>query len=277
MADSSEEPRQLLETNLDLVERLIRFVSRQKISPDEIEDFASWVKLRLIDGDYAVLRKYDGRVSLATYLTIVIRRLLSDYQIHLHGKWHTSAKAQRLGPDAVQLERLLYRDHMSLDRAMTVMSTADSTLTRAKLEQLAVQLPERSPQRSFVSADEIEFGVPADQIESDAMASDRHHAAGEIAAILEQSLRELSPEDALILRMHFVQQMSVAEIARSLTIEQKPLYRRLNSILGRLRQQLETGGIAAADVADIIGRSDSSLLDFGFLASGPSQKERDKK
>src|SRR5947208_3040379 len=112
------------------------------MSPDDVEDFASWVKLRLIDGDYAVIRKFQGRCSPATYLTVVIRRL------------------------------------------------------------------------------------------------------------------------------YFVAQMTVAEIARSLHVEQKPLYRNFQSIFDRLRKELESAGIAAADAADIIGRADSPLLDVGLRNMG---------
>src|SRR5947208_13014691 len=124
------------------------------MSPDDVEDFASWVKLRLIDGDYAVIRKFQGRCSPATYLTVVIRRLFSDYQIRLHGKWHTSATAQRLGPDPVQLERLLYRDRKPLDEAVAIMSATDSAPTRAEIERLAAQLPEKKPHATFINADD---------------------------------------------------------------------------------------------------------------------------
>jgi RNA polymerase sigma factor for flagellar operon FliA len=40
----------------------------------EADDFASHPKLKLIEDDYAILRKFQGRSSLRTYLTVVIER-----------------------------------------------------------------------------------------------------------------------------------------------------------------------------------------------------------
>jgi len=244
LEESTAGPQRLFEDNLELIERLVRFVCRNKMNPDDVEDFASWVKLRLIDGDYAIIRKFEGRCSLATYLTIVIRRLFSDYQIHLHGKWHTSAAAQRLGPDAVQLERLLYRDRKSLEEAVSIMTAAESAPTRAELERLAAKLPEKKPHAAFVSADDLdgEIAVSPDPIEADAMAGDRSQTASEITDVMRPALTELSAEELTILRLHFVAQMTVAEIARSLQVEQKPLYRKIQSICDRLRKKLEGAG-----------------------------------
>ena len=270
LEESPAGPARLFEDNLDLIERLVRFVCRNKMNPDDVEDFASWVKLRLIEGDYAILGKWEARCSLATYLTIVIRRLFSDHQIHLHGKWHTSAAAERLGPNAVLLERLLYRDRKSLAEAVAIMSTAEPAPTRAEIERLAAQLPEKKPHAAFVSADDLdgELAVPADPIESDAMAEDRSDTAAEIEGILRQALRELPADEQTILRLHFGAGWTVAEIARSLHVEQKPLYRKIASICERLKKKLEGAGIAAADAADIIGRADSPALDIGLRALG---------
>jgi hypothetical protein len=54
--------RDLFESNLPLIERLLAAVCRRNAFPAaEGEEFASWAKLRLIDDDYAVLRKFEGR------------------------------------------------------------------------------------------------------------------------------------------------------------------------------------------------------------------------
>lgn len=268
MEESTARAEQLFVENRELIERLIRFVCRNKLPPDEVEDFASEVKLHLIERDYAILRKFEGRCSLPTYLTIVIRRLFSDYQIHLHGKWHTSAAAQRLGATAILLEKLLHRDRKSLDEAVTIIATPEYTPSRAELERLAAQLPEKRPHAAFVSADDVEIPVSADGIEAAATAAERQKTAAAVAGVLRGALGELSAEELTILRLHFVAQTSVAEIARTLQVEQKPLYRKIQSVCERLRRRLEGAGIAAADVKDIIGRADSPTLNFGLRTMG---------
>lgn len=44
------------------------------LRPEDTEDIAARVLLELVDREYAVLRHFQGKCSLATYLTIVARR-----------------------------------------------------------------------------------------------------------------------------------------------------------------------------------------------------------
>src|SRR4029453_14108130 len=43
--------------------------------------------LRLVEDDYDVLRRFQARSSLPTYVTVVIQRLFLDYRNRLWGKW----------------------------------------------------------------------------------------------------------------------------------------------------------------------------------------------
>jgi RNA polymerase sigma-70 factor (ECF subfamily) len=44
------------------------------LRPEDTEDIAAQVLLRIVDNDYAVLRQFRGNSSLATYLTVIARR-----------------------------------------------------------------------------------------------------------------------------------------------------------------------------------------------------------
>jgi hypothetical protein len=71
-------PAKLFEANLTLIERVIGVVCRRsRIFGADAEDFASTTRLALIENDYAILRKYEGRSSLATFLGVVVQRLFS--------------------------------------------------------------------------------------------------------------------------------------------------------------------------------------------------------
>lgn len=261
---------QLLVGNLELVERLIRHICRNKVHPAEMEEFSAWVKLRLVDNDYAILRKFERRCSLATYLTTVIKRLFSDYQIHLHGKWHTSAAAQKLGAVAVTLERLLHRDRKSIEEAAAILqSTEKDAPSRAELEKLAAKLPPRRAHTSFVNAEDLtqELAVSPEPIEDGAMARDRRTTEKTIAVTLKEGLSELSTEDLTIFRLLFAQAMTVADVARMLHVEQKPLYRRIETICKNLKKRLASAGIRPADAEEIVGRHDTSL-EIGLLLMG---------
>jgi len=45
------------------------------LRPEDIEDLAAEVLLQIVANDYAVLRQFRGNASLATYLTVIARRV----------------------------------------------------------------------------------------------------------------------------------------------------------------------------------------------------------
>jgi RNA polymerase sigma-70 factor (ECF subfamily) len=45
------------------------------IKPEDVEDLAAEVLLQIVDNNYAILRQFRGQASLATYLTVIARRI----------------------------------------------------------------------------------------------------------------------------------------------------------------------------------------------------------
>jgi RNA polymerase sigma-70 factor (ECF subfamily) len=45
------------------------------LRPEDVEDVASEILLQIVANDYAVLRSFKGECSLATYLTVIARRI----------------------------------------------------------------------------------------------------------------------------------------------------------------------------------------------------------
>jgi hypothetical protein len=61
-------PEVLLISEFETVERVIRFVTtRRRLRTSDAEEFASHVKLKPVENDYAVLRKFEGRSSLRRF------------------------------------------------------------------------------------------------------------------------------------------------------------------------------------------------------------------
>ena len=46
------------------------------------------MKLKLIENDYAILAKFQGKAKLSTYLTTVIHNMFRDYRIQKWGRSH---------------------------------------------------------------------------------------------------------------------------------------------------------------------------------------------
>jgi RNA polymerase sigma factor (sigma-70 family) len=240
-------------SQLAVIERVISFVSSRHHLPGvDADDFASHVKLKIIEDDYAILQKFQGRSSLRTYLTVVIQRLFLDYRISAWGKWRPSAEATRGGEIAVLLEKLMGRDGYGFDEACELLETNHQvTVPRAELEAIAGRLPGRL-RRRFESDDAL-AQVAADQPPpDDAIAEkERTMTAARVDAALKSATAGLETQDRLILALRFEDGRTVVEIARMLRLDQKGLYRRLERVMKALRSALEAHGVDAATALEI--------------------------
>lgn len=253
--------RELFEANLAVIERAIEAVcAHASLRGADAEDFESAVKLQLLENDCAVLRKWERRSSLATYITIVIRRLLVD-QRRAGGRFYVSVAAQRQGDAAVMLERLIARDGRSVDEAIEMVRAAHPHVTARQLSAMAAALPERAPRARMVAmADRhAERCAAADKADEEANAFDRARRSAHANRIVREAMGALTAEDRLILRLRFGKGASIAGIARMLTVAQRPLYRRIEAILAVLRRAMEREGLDSASIADLIGGSDERL------------------
>jgi RNA polymerase sigma factor for flagellar operon FliA len=245
----------LLLSELPTIDRIVAFIRvRHHLSASDADEFAAHVRLKLVEDEYAVLRKFEGRSSLRTYLTVVIQRLFLDYRTSAWGKWRPSAEARRLGELAIQAERLVTRDGYSLDEAYEVLTTNHGVgINRGELEQLVEKLPCRV-RRSFEGEESLQ-NVVAPDLSPDAALEEqgRAVAAARVSQALSRTLATLDVRDRLILTMRFEDGRTVAEIARVLHVDQKALYRRCDRLLLDLRAALEREGVNADEVLDILG------------------------
>lgn len=250
----------LLRDNLGTVDRIVASLCRRNgLSGDDADDFASWVRMRLVENDYAILGKFRGESQLSTYLTVVISMLFREYRVREWGRWRPSAAAKGLGVVAIRLEMLVYRDGHTLAQAAQVLRSRDGvTLSDRELAALLAQLkPKRPPGPPEVGADAL-AAVPAEARADDLVAGDEaDRERRRIEEALRHSLESLSGEDRMMVRMRFWEGMSVADIGRALNLPQKPLYRRLERAFSRLRQELDARGVTIEQVRELLrGRSE---------------------
>jgi RNA polymerase sigma factor (sigma-70 family) len=206
-------PDEWFRSNVPLIERLSRFVCRDaRLSPADVDDFVSYVMLKLIDNDYAVLRKFEGRCEMSSYVIVVVRRAFSDFLARERGKYR----------------------------------------------------PDREPVQRPVAVPLEEDVLPVPPV--DELATDRAMGSRTVSAALRDAIGELPAEEQTMLRLHFVAGWSVAEISRSMRIDQQNLYGRMRRICKTFRARLIAAGIDAGRVNDLVGRPDVDL-DFGFAAA----------
>lgn len=253
--------------NLALIDRATAFVCRKYgLAGADAEDFASAARVKLIEDDYAVLRKFEQKCALRTYLTIVIQRHYLDQKIHEWGKWRPSTRARQGGDAAIFLERLVSRDGLGMAEASTIVRQKFTELDSRALEALAASIVVRQPRRAAKSelTEEMREPVSDASAEDDLLSGEREAAARRAGAILSRELDRLPAEDRLIVKMRFIDSMKVSTMARLLHADQKQLYRRIDRLVAGLREALLAAGVAMSDIGDmLIHGADALHIDFG--------------
>lgn len=259
-------PEELFRANLPLIDRVIDGVCRRTGLRDaDAEDFASTARLALIENDYAILRKYEGRAALGTFLTIVVQRLLSRERMRMWGRWHASAEAERLGAAAVLLEKLLGRDGRPLEEAIPLVRAFDPSLDRASVVALAARLPQRVARPRLVPMpDDDDTFAAQERTDARAREADARSTSTRAARVVRETLGTMMLEDRMLMRFRFGAELSIADAARLLGVEQRPLYRRVEALLRQLREALQREGLDAAAMADVIGACATDEVDFGL-------------
>jgi RNA polymerase sigma factor (sigma-70 family) len=252
------DPADLFQSQLPLIEGVIRFVvGRHRLASSEAEEFASHVRLKLIDDDYQVLRQFRERSSLRTYLSTVVERLFLDYRISQWGKWRPSAQARRAGPLAVRLETLLHRDGVPFEQAVEVLLVTErAATTRAEIDALRAQLPARVPRRIVGEEAMGDIAVSGAVAESAVLAREAAVVASRTRAAWAVALTRLPPQDQIDMLLHFGEGLSIADVARALHLDQKPLYRQLERVLASLRTSLVSQGGGGEVVTEWLGRGE---------------------
>lgn len=243
------------------IARVTRFIARRhRLSQAEAEDFSGEVNLAIIRGNYAVLAAFQGRSSLRTYLTTVIQRMFLDYRRRLWGKWRPSAEAKRRGPIALRLELLLYRDGLSFDEAVeTLRTNLSCTESREALAELAHVIPKRTDRRAIIEGADDIGTVPADVVAGPEAQFEGAHTSARAQCLINRVMESLDPHDRIVLRLRFEDDVSVADIARRLHLDQKRLYRRIEELLAEFRKSLSDQGLGWPEVVRMIERGQCHL------------------
>lgn len=241
--------------NLEQISRISRFMCRRHgMSAEEAEECESWVRLRLVENDYASLRKFRGESALLTYLTVVIAMLVRDYRVQQWGRWRPSAAALRMGPAAVHIESLVYRDGLSLNEALHVMrGNGFAALSERELTTIFATLKPRLPMRPReVGEESLASSAAGEQADAALLVAEQQAERARLESAVTQELKAFNSEDRTILRLTLCEGLSIADVARGLGLQQRALYRHLERLKRELRSRLERAGITRERAAAVL-------------------------
>lgn len=256
----------LFESSLETIERTIALVCRRsRLRGADAEDFASSVKVALLEDDCAILRKHSGIASLGAYLAVVIDRMLWDGRARTMGRFYASAEATRIGPAGVMLELLVRRDQRPFEEALPILRASFPEVTRQDAERMLQRLPQRNPRPQFVELEDVDLPLAAPAgADQHTIELEQQRLSRQAARILRDTLASFSLEDRTMLRLHYGMSQSIADVSRMMRLPQRPLYRRLEHALARLRGALEKEGIDARAIPDLLSGALEEDVDFGL-------------
>jgi RNA polymerase sigma factor for flagellar operon FliA len=242
--------------NLAWIDRVCASLCRRHgVAGDDADEFASWARASLIENDYAIVRKFRGESAPTTYLTVVLSTLFSAWRVRERGRWRPSAAARREGPLAVRLEAMVHRDGLRLDEAAERLRTSGETaLGDRALAEILSRLPAHTLPRPVPVADAVLDDTPAAGASADLRVSsaEAEAARGHGEDAVRRAVDALPAEDRVVVKMRFWEGLTVAEVARGLGVAQKPLYKRLDRVMGRLRRELERAGVSRETVREML-------------------------
>ncbi len=248
--------------HLAVIDQVVQFIGRRHhLDADAIEELQGAIRLKIIENDYEVLRKFEGRSTMRTYLTAIVQRHFLDSRTALWGRWRPCALARRAGPPGVLLDQLVTRDALTLDEAIVKVRERHD-IAEAELRRLAAVFPVRTPRR-FIGEEHL-VGVPAEGSTTAIDGGLMQDEAQRAQAALEGALRALGDEDRVILKYKFVHGLQISQIARLTGLDQKPLYRRFDVIIKVLRHELDARGVSREHVAALLGSPGVELGPVGW-------------
>ena len=107
----------------------IAFARNLQITPESRDDLVADVFLAVLDKDLAILRKFRGQSSLATYLTVVARRIiirrLAQLRIPASLSSEAAAQIETPAPTTLSLE-----DRETLEKSLKLLSGDEARAIR---------------------------------------------------------------------------------------------------------------------------------------------------
>lgn len=234
---------QLIAQQQPHIERVVLDLAcKNYLASAEREEFRASVYAALERNDYELLQAFEGRSTWETYLQTVITREFFLFQARLWGEWRPTMAALRIGAAAMLLEELVVRDRFALNDAIEWMRTRHRVdLSRHRLMQMAAQLG---------------IGAAGASSRTAAATADTVRDPG-LDAALRTALLQLSPEDRLIVELRFRDRHPLTRVAAVMKIEVRPLQRRIEEALQRLRASLVEQRVKAADIEALLRSADT--------------------
>ena len=234
---------------------------------DRIEDCFVFVYERLKRDNLRRIRQFDagGAASFATWLRAVVRNLCLDWRRHRFGRPRIFRSIARLPELDQEVFRCLHHRRLRENETFHVVKALYPSLTRGELGESITRinknlshhqswlLVSRNPRLESISVSSSNPGSSDGDIDLPDRDPDpeTRSARQESLTALREAMSDLPPQQRLLLRLRYEQELSLGQIAH-LTQLSNPIavQRIIQSAIATIRGQLITKGITSVSVKD---------------------------
>lgn len=233
---------------------------------NEALELSSLVLDKLEANDFKVLRDFQGKSKLTTYLTAIISRAAVDMLRQKYGRSRQTERAKALGPLGEKVYKIVFQQGLSLVEVQKDFLHRRLPVPTDEAIQEAIhkiggtgKIPAEAP--------DIKTGYlrPADNPREKAVVEVPDNSGNPEKTLEDQTRRQtvdqvlselvdgLSGEDRMILRMRFglgeqENPRKIPDIAAALRLSPKTIYKRIDTILGKCRKRLALKGVTIHDL-----------------------------
>ncbi len=239
-----DDPAAILAREPGLIDRVIAsLLAVHRLTGRDAEQLASFVRRRIAENDFAIVREHKGESSLLAFLMVIAERLAIEHRDALWARWRDEAAAAGNAEIAATLERLVYEQALPIDEALQAAGVVDDPPRRSELEALWARRPWGGV-RPILDLKWQDLSRRAGGLlEREPTALERH-----LSAILSQ----LAVEEHLMLYQRFAGGLPIEAIASWLRRPSDEVSRQIDGLLDRLGGELAEAGVEATDVAGLL-------------------------
>ena len=242
--------------------RMLALIERGGIrDQDEAMEVYTLVCERLAEDDCARIRKFDpSKGAIGAWLSVLVRNTMIDWVRARAGRRRLFKSVQALPPLEQKVFELFYWDNKmqaeivgalegqfgspSLADVFDAFERVQAALTeRQRAELVAMTARATAPASLDAPTDDEQQVIDAPDLQADVESHARVH---EIDALMERALAALPPQDAVVIRLKFVEGLTLKQIRAAVGVPSLA-EQDVAAILERLKRQLAASGVSAPD------------------------------
>jgi len=208
--------------------KIMGIVRQYERAPGRSHECFLYVCEKLSEQGFRRLRLYDRTrgAAFGTWLTAVVSRLCIDWRRVEYGRRRLPAAVLRLSRFDREVFRLRYMQHLELGPCLQFVRTEFPDTTSSDLSQSLERLHQalsprtrwsllqRNLPRSAMSGSQRHTGRPGDERAEDVPPPEDLLAEDQERELLRKALARLTPEQQLMLRLRYQEDMPLQDIAR---------------------------------------------------------------